>query len=170
MKKFTLALIFTFLLTLASASAAYQYSTIWTANGQPVNGVRSLTLSCQNANCDNPFGSTVQDITSANNQVTTIYPTPSPTYGYATYWSAACYLYQELHYKPSGSGSTTANLQFTKQNDCRSDILNVQVPSSVPFGSSVSITAQIKSALTEFNHLPAGEPSDPNFVDSFLSD
>src|SRR3989344_4764941 len=140
MRKSLCVVLFSLLLTIATASAAYNYNTIWTdANtGQPVNGVRAMTFVCENASCDNPLGAKVQDNASATNRITLTYPTPSPNFGYASYSFAACYLYQELAYKPSGSGSSTLNNHFSKQRDCKGEVNSFSVPQTGSIGTPMT--------------------------------
>jgi hypothetical protein len=161
-----------FLLLVQSALAAATVNDYFYYNGLPVTNVFMQNYICLDAGCYT-LGPLIQSANSgSSNLVTTIYPLPSPTYGYATYWYASCYQYMERYWIPSCSNNNcvyTYTEQFSKYQNCKADIININATSVACLGTQVNISASIKSALTEAPLAPWGEPSDPDFVRDFLS-
>lgn len=150
-----------------SASASYNYTTKWFYGGNPVNGVRALTYTCNDANCNSL--TKINDISSSTNSITVSYPIPSPAYGYATYWVAPGFAYQEMAWKPAGSGSFTQNVNFTKYNNSRANINSFSAPASVNEGSTWNAVVNVSSPISEAPLLPYGEPNEADIITNYLS-
>ena len=157
-----------FLVSAAVASASYDYTTNWFYNGNPVNGVRAVNFVCADNGCYT-LGARLSDKTSSTNSITTSYPIPSPAYGYATYWFAPGFIYQEISWMPTGHGSYARNINFTKYPNCQAVINSINFAPSVNEGENLAITANVLSALHEADAAPFGEPNDTDIANDYLS-
>src|SRR3989338_6208645 len=110
-----------------SVSADFLYTINWFHNGDPVNNVRAVNHICDDNGC-NTLGTELFDQTSLSNTITIPYPIPSPQFGYASYWFAACFRARKLAWTPNSSGAYTRNADFNKYIDCTAAINNFNAP------------------------------------------
>jgi len=167
-KLLIISILVIFLISAISATATYDYTTNWYYGSTAVNGVRAMNYECWDSGCYT-LGTKLSDQTSSTNSITVSYPIPSGTYGYATYWFASCYAYQEMAWTPTGDGSYTQDSYFSKYSNCQGTINSVTASSSVNENQQLQISANIQSALYEAAAAPYGEPSDADIVQNFLS-
>ncbi len=152
----------------ANASAAYVYTTNWFYSGNPVGGVRAIVYNCPNDGCTS-LGTERFDETSGTNSITISYPVPAPNWGYATYWLSPGYRVMQDNWKPAGSGSSTANLNFQKYSSCSAPVNSISASSSVNEGQALSITVNVDSALPAPSHAPYARPADADLIRDYFS-
>jgi hypothetical protein len=173
MKKIILSLILCISLISLVSAASYDYTTNWFYSGSPVNNIRAINYVCNDLGCYN-LGTRLSDQTSSTNSVTVSYPLPSTTYGYATYWFSSCYVYQEVAFKPCSPTSCSSNtysetVDFTKKDNCKAEITNFNMPTSITKNNQITVTANIASALSELPIAPFSQPSDSDIVRDYFS-
>lgn len=166
---FTLALGLILIANAVFASAAYNYTTVWTYNGNPVNGVRAVNYDCLNANCGS-LGTKLSDATSGTNSIMVSYPVPSTTiWGYGTYWFAPDFRAMEMFWRPAKDGSSTANAVFEKYSGTSALINSVTMLGSVDEGQTLSININVQSPQHEAPIAPLDEPDDADLVRDYFS-
>ncbi len=174
-RKLTTAITFCFaflafvVLTTGIASAAYDYTTNWYYSGNPIANVRAINYQCTDNGCYT-LGAELSDSNSgASNSITVSYPVPAATYGYATYWFSPGYRVMKMAYKPTASGSSSADANFVKYSNCQATINSVTSAASVDEGQQLTITVDVESAFTESSGAPFAQPIDADLVQDYFS-
>jgi hypothetical protein len=167
---FGMILLASAILASSTVSADYNYTTKWFYNGNPVDNVRVVNYVCTSNACAT-LGNRIQNTNSgSSNAVSIIYPIPLlNSHGYATYWFAPGFIYEEMGWRPEGSGASSDNFNFEKHSNCHSHINSVSANAAVNEGQAIPITVNIQSAFVELGVLPFAEPNDADLVRDYLS-
>ena len=170
MRRLTLVLtLFIVLICSASALATYDYTIYWYYLGSPVTNIQMLNYDCLDDGCYT-LGTLRENASSGgNNNITTHYPIPAPTYGYATYWYASCLQAHEMAWTPTGDGSWVDTNSFEKSDACNSTIIEVNVPSSIDEGTPITVSTSVASPFIDVSGAPYAYPDDPAFIQNYLS-
>jgi hypothetical protein len=147
-----------FVLLSSFASATLDFTSVWSFQGSPVNGVRALNYECTNGLCD-PLGTKISDQTSATNSITVSYTVPGPTNGYGTYWVADCFVPQSAAFSPTADGAGTFNFDFNKKSGCSSQIQSFSGPSTIAEGVAATFTIGAGSVFDSPTIAPFGIPT-----------